>query len=581
MDLRENDEWFRNIFIASAAGMATFAPQGQFLTANPAYCRMLGYTQDELRFYTSASLTHPADLPANLALRNEIRDGVRDSYVLENRYLKKNGDIVWTLDSTSAAHNASGEVTMFIVIAEDITEHKRVEDQLKWKSAFLEAQVNAALDGILVIDKNGMKISQNQRFIDLWNIPKEIADEADHRRRFAWIKSQIKNPEPFATRVAYLYEHPDESSRDELELISGKFIERYSTSVKDSDGNYYGRIWIYHDITDQKRGEKRFKRLADSNAQAIFFWNTSGGITESNDAFLKLTGYTREDLKAGLIDWAAMTPPEYAHLDQSALKQLAATSICAPYEKEFIRKDSARVPIILGAAMFEDNPDEGICYVLDLTERKRDEALLYLRDRAINAVSQAIIITDVKMPDNTIVYVSPSFEQLTGYSSKEAIGRNCRFLQGKNTDPQTLKEIREAIQEERACTVELINYRKDGTYFWNNLALSPVRDQSGKLVNYVGVQTDVTQRRELEEQLHQSQKMEAIGLLAGGIAHDFNNLLTVINGYSEVIINMLPPNDPSQRFLGFIKEAGEQSEALTTQLLAFSKNQFLSPKVIT
>ena len=138
----------------------------------------------------------------------------------------------------------------------------------------------------------------------------------------------------------------------------------------DGEVRLYG---IFQDITERKRTEERFRRLVDSNAQAVIFWNTKGEITGGNDAFLLLVGYTREDLVAGRINWMAMTPPEYAKLDQKALEELAATGVCESYEKEWICQDGSRVPVLLGAAMFEDDPDEGVCFVLDLTERKKLE----------------------------------------------------------------------------------------------------------------------------------------------------------------------------------------------------------------
>jgi PAS domain S-box-containing protein len=132
-------------------------------------------------------------------------------------------------------------------------------------------------------------------------------------------------------------------------------------------------IGTTHDITERKRTEARFRLLVDSNVQGVFFWNTKGKITGANDAFLGMVGYTREDLDAGIMGWAEMTPPEYAEADRRALAEAAATGICKSYEKEYIRKDGTRVPILLGAAMFEDSPEDGICFVLDLTERKKIE----------------------------------------------------------------------------------------------------------------------------------------------------------------------------------------------------------------
>jgi PAS domain S-box-containing protein len=130
---------------------------------------------------------------------------------------------------------------------------------------------------------------------------------------------------------------------------------------------------IERDITAAKKAEARLRRVVDSNAQGVFFWNTQGEISEANDAFLHIVQYSREDLQTGRISWSAMTPPEYANLDRRALEAVAATGVCTPYEKEYFRKDGSRVAILLGAATFEDDPNEGFCFVLDLTERKKLE----------------------------------------------------------------------------------------------------------------------------------------------------------------------------------------------------------------
>ena len=125
-----------------------------------------------------------------------------------------------------------------------------------------------------------------------------------------------------------------------------------------------------------------------------------------------------------------------------------------------------------------------------------------------------------------------------------------------------------------------MNYRKDGTPFWNAVSVSPVRDGGGRVTHFVGVQTDVSPFKELEGQYRQAQKMEVVGQLAGGVAHDFNNLLTVINGFADLTLDQLRPGDPLRGMVEEVRKAGERASGLTRQLLALSRQQVLEPKVL-
>jgi PAS domain S-box-containing protein len=129
-----------------------------------------------------------------------------------------------------------------------------------------------------------------------------------------------------------------------------------------------------------------------------------------------------------------------------------------------------------------------------------------LLDRAVAASSNGIVITDPRMPDDPIVYVNPAFERISGYPVEEALGHNCRFLQGEDRDQPALDELRSALSEERESRVVLKNYRKDGTPFWNELYVSPVHDEEGRLTNFVGVQNDITERRRIEDVLRESEE---------------------------------------------------------------------------
>src|SRR5829696_3222125 len=133
---------------------------------------------------------------------------------------------------------------------------------------------------------------------------------------------------------------------------------------------------------------------------------------------------------------------------------------------------------------------------------------LRLLERAVTASTNSIVISDPNQPDDPIVYVNPAFERTTGYAAEEVLGRNCRLLQGEDRDQPALGELRSALGEGRQCTVVLRNYRKDGTLFWNELSIYPVRDEQGRMTNFVGVQNDMTERIRAEEILSEIRRAE-------------------------------------------------------------------------
>jgi PAS domain S-box-containing protein len=133
---------------------------------------------------------------------------------------------------------------------------------------------------------------------------------------------------------------------------------------------------------------------------------------------------------------------------------------------------------------------------------------LRLLERAVTASTNSVVITDPNLPDEPLVYVNPAFEEMTGYAAKEALGRNCRFLQGEDRDQRAVEELRRAVREGRHCTVVLRNYRKDGSLFWNELSIYPMRDEEGRVINFVGVQNDITERIRTEEALSEMRRAE-------------------------------------------------------------------------
>lgn len=197
---------------------------------------------------------------------------------------------------------------------------------------------------------------------------------------------------------------------------------------------------------------------------------------------------------------------------------------------------------------------------------------------AVEMTRMPMVVTDPREPDNPIVFVNRAFLDLTGYEEKDLLGRNCRLLQGEQTDPKTVTEIREAINERRAFAVDLVNYKADGSMFWNALFIGPIFDENGELLYWFSSQVDITQRRMSEQALRQAQKMEAIGQLTAGLAHDFNNLLQVVTGNLEVIEMRMRDDELALQSIKAAQQAAERGGRLTQQLLTFARKQRLEPK---
>jgi len=196
---------------------------------------------------------------------------------------------------------------------------------------------------------------------------------------------------------------------------------------------------------------------------------------------------------------------------------------------------------------------------------------------AVELAAESIVVTDT---DGTIQYVNPAFERTSGFTREEAIGQNPRVRKSGNHEEAFYVHVWGQISQGQVWTGHFINKRKDGSLYEEDATISPVRDRSGKIVNFVSVSRDVTREAGLEKQLREAQKMEAVGRLAGGVAHDFNNLLTVIIGYSQLLLIRLPEGEAMRREIEEIKNAGIRAAALTNQLLVFSRKQVVQPTVL-
>jgi PAS domain S-box-containing protein len=489
----------------------------------------------------------------------------------------------WGLTTKVPIRDAEGQITGLVGVTRDITEQKKAEEALRRSEAHLAAGEELShtgswawnlLTGELYWSQEtyrifGFEPSDGKTSIDVSFLAR-IHPE-DQPKIQAGLDAAPTQREK--TEADYRIVLPDGSMRHIHEIVypltdpAGKVVERHGVVI---------------DVTERKqaedalrRSEERFRRLMESEIVGVFVGDGEGRLIDANAAFLKMLAYNKEDLRGGTIRWDRMTPAEHLGVNERIAQQLAARGFTTAMETEYIRKDGSRVPVLVTLASLDAHTSQAVGLAIDLTEFKRTEAEKGRLATAIEQAGEAVVITD---PQGTIEYVNPAFTLITGYDRDEVLGKNTRILKSGKQDPAFYDQLWAAILKGETWRGEMINRRKDGSTYTEQMSITPVRGARGNITHFIATKQDITERKLLEEQLRQAQKMEAVGRLAGGVAHDFNNLLTIISGYGELLRERMGPQD-----IGYVEEiirAGERAAGLTRQLLAFSRRQLLSPRVL-
>jgi PAS domain S-box-containing protein len=323
----------------------------------------------------------PDDRPRILKIIAEAKAN-GNSFEMEYRIQTRIGDLKTIREIGHATKDAGGKVVNLFGTAQDITELKKAEEELRWKTAFLEAQVDCSIDGILVVDSEGKTILQNQRINDLWKIPQDIAATEDDAKMVEFVANQTKNPSQFKSRITHLYSHPDEVSRDEIELVDGTILDRYSSPVRDRGGEYYGRIWTFRDITGEKQSEAAL-RLSEAQLRATFenaaigiaLVNPNGRPAKCNPALVRMLGYSEAELCG--MSFSEFTHPEDVEMDVRLFQSLLGGEYDHyEIEKRYLHKDGH---IILGRLKVSlvKQPDStsppAIGMIEDITEQRKLE----------------------------------------------------------------------------------------------------------------------------------------------------------------------------------------------------------------
>ncbi len=343
-------------------------------------------------------------------------------------------------------------------------------------------------------------------------------------------------------------------------------------------GPSYNVMTLIDDLTEQKRLEAQYQGLIEQSSDAIFFFY-KGRLELVNKAFVDMFGYTKKECLSNDFDFFKIVSEEHRDgLSERFYLLEKGESKLGLYEFHSYKKNGEK--IICEASISSVPYKRGMAIqgiIRDISERRQVEENIRKLSQVIEQSPTAVIVTDVK---GKIEYVNPAFTKITGYTFDEVKGRNPRFLQSGKVSRKSYRQLWKTIYSGKVWHGEFCNRKKDGSLYWAQIIISPIFDSKGRITHFMGIQDDITEKRQLENKFQQAQKMEAIGRLAGGVAHDFNNMLSVILGYGEIMLSKVHPKDPLRQYIDQIMEAAKRSKSLTSQLLAFSRRQSLKPEIV-
>lgn len=260
--------------------------------------------------------------------------------------------------------------------------------------------------------------------------------------------------------------------------------------------------------------DQRFRGLSQSSMMGIIGWRSDGKVLDANDAFLEMLGYSQQDVEDGTLSWRKTTPKEYWADDDNALYEISINGVCKPFEKEFIHKDGHRVPVLLGAVSLDDDNETGICFFIDLTEKKRAEEQVRLSATVFDATNNGILVCD---NDQTIVAVNNAFCRMTKFTEQDIVGKQAsEFIAEKFSDNETF-ELKRSLKKHGRWSTDNKLLTNNGQPIDIQLSVNAVGSESEQVSHYALVFIDISERIEAEKKLIQAAHYDFLTGLANRI----------------------------------------------------------------
>jgi PAS domain S-box-containing protein len=481
------------------------------------------------------------------------------------------------------AVDSDGSVFGIVADIRDVTDLKLAEQNIRENQIFLTSIIENIPYMIFVKDAKDLQFLRLNKAVEkLLGYPKEAMIGKTDYDFFPKAEADFystKDREVLSGKT--LLDIPEEVIQTQSQ--GTRYLHTKKIPILDDQGSPQYLLGISEDITEWKetedrlrKGERKFRAIYEQASTGIAILDSlSGRFIQINRRYCDIAGYSQEEMLDR--NFQDITYPGDLQADLDHMQQLLAGQISSfKMEKRYIRKDGAVIWVNLTCVplwLESTDPRQHMAMVEDITHRKRGEKFLQESEERFRLLNEAIpqqVWT--ARPDGSLDYVNQRVLQYFGCSFEEILGQGWQQFLHPDDLPGCLECWEKARKTQQPYEIEFRLLReKDHSFRWYLGRALPVFDQDGEVVKWFGTNTDITQFKQLENQIRQSQKMEAIGTLAGGIAHDFNNILMAITGYSELAILNASGNSAAQRNLEEVLVAAQRAKELVQQILAFSR----------
>jgi len=418
---------------------------------------------------------------------------------------------VWSSVNAHFTYDENGSVTGVEGTIRDLTERKQTEEKLKQSLSLLQATLDATSNGILVVDLSGRISSYNKQFKQMFGHSDEVLESREDAAAIKWVLDQLKDPEQFVSKIQYLYENPESTSLDTIELKDGRILERFS-GPQLLDGKPIGRVWSFMDITERKNAEQQLLLMAHtikSINESISITDTNNKILFVNAAFLKTYGYSDLSELIGQ-DISIVRSPEN---DQEITGKILDSTIEKGWQGEIInqRKDGSLFPISLSTTVVLNEKGEILGMVgvaIDITERKQVEQELQDKEAHLSTLIQTIPdLIWVKDINGIYLTCNKMFENFFGAEASEIIGKtDYDFVDRELADFFRSHDQNAVRIGKPSSNEEWVTFANDGHRVLLETIKTPMFDQNGTIIGVLGIGRDITGRKIAEEKLRESEE---------------------------------------------------------------------------